>query len=165
MVPKGESSNCLCIRKLLWLIVPMSLPGASYAADQIYLRAMEQKLCSLERHLLSRHADCSYLGAGYSRFGVDLAAPEFSLFADFNSWATKRAKSHSRLDYDIGCGTTLSHAYLLAVFHFDRGGSQSSHAFIWSPRRREFVHHENWGNSCQTGCSWRRDPRCVGRCE
>ena len=165
MGPDGEAGKSGSVGKLLWLLVPVSLMGGAYAADQLYRRAISQKLSALEKDLRASHAEDSYRGAEYSRFGVDLAAPESSLFADFHAWGSKRVVNRSKLDYDIGGGMTLSHAFLLAAFRFDHGGSPNDHVFIWSPRKREFVHHANWGYPCQVRCRWRRDPECVSRCD
>lgn len=162
MSSKAESRTRLYA--LLCLLLTVSLWGAGYAANVFYRRAIASQLISLESHLQASHRDCSYLGVEYCRFGVEVPIPDSSILGDFHAWATKRFTGSSVLDYEIGSGTVLSHAYLLAVFNFEHEGIQTSHVFLWSPRRREFVHFQNWGaQSCKSKCSWRRDPECVGR--
>jgi hypothetical protein len=89
---------------------------------------------------------------------MEVESPEPSLFEDLYASSTQRTNQKSKLNYDIGCGTTLSHGYTFAVFHFERNGQKGSHAFVWSPRLREFVHSQNWGDCPLATCPWKITP-------
>jgi hypothetical protein len=156
-------------RAALWkswvccIALPCVLFGLGVMAQWCYQRRIANELAYLEQDLRRAHSDSGYRGAEYSRFGTEVSRLEQDLFVDLNAWVARRWGCDSildhKLDYDIGCGVNLSHAYSLVAFHFQKDSRDSWHTFVWSPRLGRFVHHQNWGTCLQSGCSWCVDPR------
>src|SRR5579862_110607 len=155
-------TGVLRLASIACISLPFVLGALAFMTQWCYQRRVTRELSMLEQELKVGHSDCRYRGAEYSRFGTEVSSLDQNLFTDINAWIARRWGRNSildhKLDYDIGCGVTLSHAYSLVAFHFQKDGRDSCHTFVWSPRVGQFVHHQNWGTCSQSGCVWCVDP-------
>jgi hypothetical protein len=131
-------------------LLAFSMIGA--AAELSYRAVVVGQLRALERNVLSRHPEANHEATYHTRFANEVSAPDPSLFGDLVHLIGRRSRG-------------ITWGYTTVWITFRRGSEEETfgHAFLWSPRVREFVHFDNWGTSCNRGCPWGRHPNQIGR--
>ena len=135
-----------------WILLSTLLLSGLIIAEILYRQLIHRRLESIQDRLRATHPNWEILPTEFLRFGKSSSGDSASLIQDV--WAFATWKMHIGSPLDFYPPENTRNGYFTLHFSAQKEPDRDWHAFIWSPRRMQFVPWR-YGSCCHLeGCEW-----------